>query len=164
MRKAIPIQVRVESARRSFEDRLRELGRPLQTLGEADVLRRFELPSGATLLKTTLSLCPDCLAHVQAAVYVDRGKVFITKDCIAHGLSCALLENDSRYYRLSNKDQWGRRYARQDVVQTPAFAGDSCCGPGSSCGTAPTGDWVHDSSDQRSNKTCTVLVLSLIHI
>jgi uncharacterized radical SAM superfamily Fe-S cluster-containing enzyme len=157
VRKAIPIQVRVESARRSFEARLRDLGRPLQALGEADVLRRFALPSGATLLKTTLSLCPDCLEHVQGAVYVDHGKVFISKDCTAHGLTRALLENDSRYYRLSNKDQWGRRYV-QDVVQTPAFAGDGCCGPGTSCGTVPTGDWVHDSSDQRSNKTCTVLV------
>ena len=29
------------------------------------------------MLKTTLSLCPQCLAHVQAAVYVDGGKVFI---------------------------------------------------------------------------------------
>jgi uncharacterized radical SAM superfamily Fe-S cluster-containing enzyme len=43
-------------------------------------------------------------------------------------------------------------------VQTPAFAGDGCCGPGTSCGPVPTGDWTHDSSDQRSNKTCTVLV------
>jgi uncharacterized radical SAM superfamily Fe-S cluster-containing enzyme len=158
VRKAIPIQVRVESARRSFEERLRELGRPLHALDEADVRRRFELPPGAVLLKTTLSLCPDCLEHVQAVVYVDEGKVFITKHCVAHGLTRALLENDARYYRLSSKDQWGRRYAQQDVVQMPAFAGDGCCGPGTSCGTVPTGDWAHDSSDQRSNKTCTVLV------
>ena len=159
MRKGIRIPVRVESPLRpSFEDRLRELGRPLQALDEADASRRFELPSGATLLKTTLSLCPDCLAHVQAAVYVDGGKVFIRKVCDTHGLSCALLENDARYYRLSNKDQWGRRYAARDVVQTPAFAGDGCCGPDTSCGPVPTGDWIHDSSDQRSNKTCTVLV------
>lgn len=159
MRKGIPIPVRVESPlRRSFEDRLRELGRPLQTLDEGDASHRFELPSGATLLKTTLSLCPDCLAHVQAVVYVDGGKVFISKVCDTHGPSRALLENDARYYRLSNKDQWGRRYAKRDVVQTPAFAGDGCCGPGTSCGPVPTGDWAHDSSDQRANKTCTVLV------
>src|SRR5688572_20872837 len=66
MRKGIPIPVRVEAPLRpSFEDRLRELGRPLQALDEAAASRHFELPTGATLLKTTLSLCPDCLAHVR---------------------------------------------------------------------------------------------------
>ena len=159
MRRAIPIQVRVEPARRpSFEDRLRELRRPLQALDASAAGRQFELPDGATLLKTTLSLCPECLAHVQAAVYSDAGRVFMSKRCPTHGLSRALLENDARYYRLSNKDQWGRRYSEHDIVQTPAFSDGGCCGPGTSCGTVPTGDWTHDSSDQRGNKTCTVLV------
>jgi uncharacterized radical SAM superfamily Fe-S cluster-containing enzyme len=159
VRKAIPIQVRVESARRpSFEDRLRELSQPLQALDQTSASERFQLPGGGSLLKTTLSLCPQCLAHVQAAVYVDGGKVFINKECAKHGLSRALLENDARYYRLSNKDQWGRRYAEQAVVETPAFTGSGCCAPGTSRGTVPTGDWMHDSSDQRSNKTCTVLL------
>jgi uncharacterized radical SAM superfamily Fe-S cluster-containing enzyme len=135
VRKAIPIQVRVESARRpSFEDRLRELSQPLQALDQASASERFQVPGGASLLKTTLSLCPQCLAHVQAAVYVDGGKVFINKECAKHGLSRALLENDARYYRLSNKDQWGRRYAEQAVVETPAFTVSGCCAPGSSCG------------------------------
>jgi len=140
-----------------MENRLREIARPLQGL-EADAARqRFRLPDGASLLKTTLSLCPECLAHVPAAVYSDNGRVLIGKDCNTHGHSSALLENDERFYKLSNKDQWGRRYAQQEVVQTPEF-GSSCCGPAESCGTPPTGDWAHDSSDQRSNKTCTVLV------
>jgi len=158
VRKAIPIQVRVESLRPSFEGRLHDLAGPLRALDARMVSRRFELPDSATLLKTTLSLCPECLSHVPAAVYVDRGKVIISKQCETHGLTRALLENDVRYYRLSNKDQWGRRYADHELTETPAFAGEGCCGPGTSCGTAPTGDWTHDSSDQRSNKTCTVLV------
>jgi len=123
VRRAISIQVRVEPARRpSFEDRLRELRRPLQALDASAAGHQFELPDGATLLKTTLSLCPECLAHVQAAVYSDAGKVFMSKRCPTHGLSRALLENDARYYRLSNKDQWGRRYSEHDIVQTPAFS------------------------------------------
>jgi uncharacterized radical SAM superfamily Fe-S cluster-containing enzyme len=36
--------------------------------------------NGATLLKTTLSLCPECLAHVQAAVYSDAGRVVHDQD------------------------------------------------------------------------------------
>jgi len=93
VRRPIPIEVRVEPARRpSFEDRLRELRRPLQALDASAAGRQFELPDGATLLKTTLSLCPECLAHVQAAVYRDAGKVFMSKRCPTHGLSRALLE------------------------------------------------------------------------
>lgn len=159
MRKPIPVQVRVEAPQRTpFEERLRELRRPLQALDQTDVVRRFQLPVDATLLKTTLSLCPDCLAHVHAAVYVEHGRVLIAKACATHGLSRALLENDARYYRLSNKDQWGRTYTELGVVQTPDFAEGGCCGPGATCATVPTADWTHDSSDQRSNKTCTVLV------
>lgn len=163
MRRAIPIQVRVESPRRvSFEATLQEIARPLQGLDAAGVAGRFDLPGDATLLKTTLSLCPECLGHVQAAVYAAAGRVFISKLCPAHGATRALLENDARYYHLSNKDKWGRKYSQQSVVQTPAFApetGGGCCGPGTSCGATPAaGDWAHDSSDQRANKTCTVLI------
>src|SRR6185312_1566236 len=107
------------------------------------------------------SLCPECLAHVPAAVYADGNRVLMNKVCPTHGLTSALLENDTRYYRLSNKDRWGRHYSDLAVVQVPEFApGDDagCCGPGTSCGPSVPGEWTHDSSDQRSNKTCTVLV------
>lgn len=159
MRKAIPIRVRVESAgTTSFDARLQQIAGSLKDLDAASVAQRFNLPDGATLLKTTLSLCPECLAHVPAAVYVSADKVLINKACVAHGATRAVLENDPRYYRLSNKDRWGQRYADQGIVETPAFAGGACCGPDTTCGTPVTGDWAHDSSDQRSNKTCTVLV------
>src|SRR6185312_710580 len=123
MRKPLSIGVRVESARpRTFEDRLQDIARPLQGMDATQVTQRFALPADATLLKTTLSLCPECLGHVQAAVYAAAGRVFISKLCPAHGATRALLENDARYYHLSNKDQWGRKYSQQSVVQTPAFA------------------------------------------
>ena len=139
-------------------DRLAELSRDLRALDYAEVRRRFEVPPEARLLKTTLSLCSECLAHVPAAVHADGGRVYLNKRCSAHGASRAVLENDERFYFLSNKDRWGRRYAPDRVMDIPAFGG-SCCGPGESCdGGAAEAAWLHDFTDQRSNKTCTVLV------
>jgi 7,8-dihydro-6-hydroxymethylpterin dimethyltransferase len=164
MRKPISIAVRVEPMQaalartESFEARLRRIAQPLQQLDAAQAAQQFALPAHGRLLKTTLSLCPQCLAHVVAAVYVDGVKVLIAKHCATHGASLALLENDARYYHLSNKDQWGRSYAPDRVVQTPAYS-SGCCGPSGSCGSSAGNDvWPHDSSDQRSNKTCTVLI------
>jgi uncharacterized radical SAM superfamily Fe-S cluster-containing enzyme len=164
MRKPISIGVRVESMpvaagrTESFEARMNRIAEPLRQLDAAQAAKKFALPPHARLLKTTLSLCPECLAHVMAAVYVDGEKVLIAKLCATHGASRALLENDARYYHISNKDRWGRSYASDRIVQTPAYA-SSCCGPSGSCASPGAGDvWPHDSSDQRSNKTCTVLI------
>jgi uncharacterized radical SAM superfamily Fe-S cluster-containing enzyme len=158
LRKPISIAVRVESARvDSLQDRLERLAAPLRLLDHAEAFARFELPAESQLLKTTLSLCAECLAHVPAAVYVHQDRVFMRKICEAHGAARVLLENDARYYRLSNKDRWGRAYVSDRTENVPEFAG-GCCAPGESCGPAATGAWTHDSTDQRSNKTCTVLI------
>ena len=163
MRKPIAIAVRGESARADgttaapFEARLQQISLSLKALDATEAAARFELPAHAGLLKTTLSLCPDCLQHVPAAVYVEGRRVLIGKRCPSHGISRALLENDARYYHLSSKDRWGRLYAPQRVVRTPEFS-PACCGPGETCGPEVADAWPHDSSDQRSNKTCTVLV------
>jgi len=157
LRKPISIAVKVEAPRDSLDSRLESLAAPLRTLEPAEVIARFELPSESQLLKTTLSLCADCLAHVPAAVYTHEGRVFMRKRCDMHGAATALLENDARYYRLSNKDRWGRAYVADRTEVVPEFAG-SCCAPGESCGPTATGVWPHDSTDQRSNKTCTVLI------
>lgn len=157
-----PISIRVDHAGEAplaFAERLSQLSRELRALDYATVRQRFEVPREARLLKTTLSLCPECLAHVPAAVYAEAGRVLIGKQCERHGSSRALLENDERYYFLSNKDHWGRRYAPDRVMDIPQFGG-SCCGPGQSCGGDAGDDaaWLSDFTDQRSNKTCTVLV------
>jgi uncharacterized radical SAM superfamily Fe-S cluster-containing enzyme len=162
LRKSIPISVRVEArpAPDSLQTRLEALSAPLRMLSAEEVSRSHELPAGAELLKTTLSLCAECLAHVPAAVYIAQGRVFISKRCDLHGLARALLENDARYYRLSNKDRWGRAYVGDRTEHVPEFGG-ACCGPGESCGpgeNARSDPWTRDSTDQRSNKTCTVLV------
>ena len=112
MRKSIPIGVRVEArpAPDTLHSRLEALAGPMRQMPEDEVRRWHELPAEAELFKTTLSLCAECLAHVPAAVYAVRGRVFMSKRCPTHGLARALLENDARYYKLSNKDRWGRAY------------------------------------------------------
>jgi len=159
MREPIPIRLEhADEAKVAFAERLSQLSQDLRALDYATVRRRFEVPADARLLKTTLSLCPECLAHVPAAVYSHDGRVFIGKQCARHGASRALLENDERFYFLSNKDHWGRRYAPDRVMDIPEFGG-GCCGPGDSCDSGPDdAGWLDDFTDQRSNKTCTVLV------
>ncbi|HET9472880.1 MAG TPA: radical SAM protein [Steroidobacteraceae bacterium] len=161
MRKSIPIGVRVEGRppADSLRTRLEVLAAPLRAMSADEVRREHELPAAAELLKTTLSLCAECLAHVPAAVYAAQGRVFMSKRCATHGLARALLESDERFYRLSNKDRWGRAYVTDRTEHVPEFDG-ACCGPGDSCGStgpSPT-PWTYDSTDQRSNKTCTVLI------
>lgn len=162
MGKPLGISIRVErpngpGTAETLESRLAALAAPLRELDAAEVARRFELPAGAELLKTTLSLCAECLAHVPAAVFASAGRVYMEKRCGTHGAARALLENDARWYRLSSKDRWGRAYVADRTEVVPEFGG-ACCGPGESCGTPASGAWPHDSTDQRSNKTCTVLV------
>jgi uncharacterized radical SAM superfamily Fe-S cluster-containing enzyme len=141
----------------AFDARLECVAAALRTLTETEVRARFSLNPHDTLLKTTISLCPDCLEHVGAAVVHRGSSVWICKYCEAHGRSDALLETDARFYRLSSKDRWGRPYAdflRQDI---PSFGSSSCCGSNQSCGTfTPSVD--DDFSNQTGNKTCTVLV------
>lgn len=154
------IAITLDARKPSFESRLGAISAAVRALDETQVRSRFELPASARLLKTTISLCADCLAHVPAAVFAESGKVLLAKHCGLHGLQRALLENDERYYYLSNKDRWGRIYAPDRVMEIPAFdGGTSCCGPGQSCGpSANVTPWAHDFSDQRANKSCTVLV------
>jgi uncharacterized radical SAM superfamily Fe-S cluster-containing enzyme len=149
--------IRVE-APVSFDSRLERIAAPLRALDEAAVRARFALADDVRLLKTTLSLCATCLAHVPAAVYEAGGRVLLAKICSEHGTDRAVLENDARYYFLSNKDRWGRCYATDRVMDFPAFDGGGCCAPGESCGTGAPPAWRQDFSDQRANKSCTVLV------
>ncbi|HSU53127.1 MAG TPA: radical SAM protein, partial [Candidatus Dormibacteraeota bacterium] len=111
----------------------------------------FQLQSYDQLLKCTVSLCPECLAHVPALVFARDGRVLMRKHCETHGFSEAVLENDLEFYHLSNKDRWGRAYATQKALSFPEFG--SACGGG--CGDY-TGDALF--ADQSGNKSCTILV------
>src|SRR5260221_504482 len=159
MARAFPVCVRVEPRvpSASLESRLAAVAAPLRNLDIDQVRALFSLPPETQVLKTTLSLCPDCLAHVRAAVYVAQGRVLMAKVCAVHGRSLAVIENDERYYQLSNKDRWGRAYDASRVTHVPAY-GAPCCAAGEDCSTPAADEWHHDFSDQRSNKSCTILV------
>jgi 7,8-dihydro-6-hydroxymethylpterin dimethyltransferase len=128
----------------------------------------FELGAHTRVLKTTISLCPECLSHVPAIVFTRGGRVLMRKRCAVHGPSLAVLENDERFYFLSNKDVSGRTFAPDRVFDIPPFAApgaSACCAEGETCGPtegAQAGDGnatgAADATDQLANKTCTVLV------
>jgi uncharacterized radical SAM superfamily Fe-S cluster-containing enzyme len=160
MARPFPVAVRAAQPPRSalLEDRLETVAAPLRTLSMLEARRLFEVPSDAPVLKTTLSLCPECLSHVGAAVYVDSRRVLISKRCPEHGISRAVIENDERFYRLSNKDRWGRAYDSSRVDHVPAYQG-GCCGEGEECAPADVfAGGLEDLTDQRANKSCTILV------
>src|SRR5215831_17702053 len=94
----------------SLSSRLEDIRQQLLTLDEAAALNFFELKDFNLLLKTTISLCAECLAHVPALVFTRRGQALMRKHCDQHGFSETLLESDEKFYHLSNKDRWGRRF------------------------------------------------------
>lgn len=117
----------------------------LRGMDEAATLAWFGRPTHDRLLKTTVSLCPECLAFVPALVYEAGGRVLAAKRCAAHGDQTAVWENDARWYHLSNKDRHGRAFAPDRLVHIPELG--TCCADGA-C----------DPADQMGNKTCTILV------
>src|SRR5690348_5905788 len=93
---------------RALDARLEALAAPLRSLDERAVRSAFALADDDVLLKTTLSLCPTCLAHVPAAVLQRGRQVWLHKRCPTHGAGAAVIENDIAFYRVSSKDRWGR--------------------------------------------------------
>jgi len=72
--------------------------------------------SGATVLKRTRTLCPDCLKPVIGLTFEHERKVYLERTCPEHGVRVALLSSDRRHY-----------YLRHEVPH-PAPAA-SCCAP-----------------------------------
>jgi 7,8-dihydro-6-hydroxymethylpterin dimethyltransferase len=149
----------------SFEDQLERIAKPLRALSEADIQRQFSVAAADTLIKTTLSLCPNCLTHVPAVVVNRANKIWLLKHCKEHGHSSAVIENDSRFYHVSSKDRWGTIYASAQRLDIPQYSNsNACCGPDDSCAPSSPNDsnkkqsGLPQFSDQTNNKTCTVLV------
>lgn len=141
----------------ALEEQLARLRDGLVHLHEIDVRRQFRLETGCRVLKTTISLCPVCLTHVPAVTYSSSGKVWMKKECPQHGASNCIIENDETFYFLSNKDRWGRCYAKDRILSFPEY-GEGCCGgacDGSNTINSPPGMGF---TDQSQNKACTVLV------
>lgn len=162
-------------APRTLEESLAGLRAKLQSLDEAQARALFALEPHDEPLKSTISLCPTCLQHAPALVYRRGRRVLMHTRCDAHGASAALLENDERYYQLSNRDRWGRRYAQRSEHYIPDYAplvgGSACCADGSSCepGSAEANPEAARAvftpapspylfADQSRTKSCTVLV------
>ena len=84
-------------------------------------------------LKTTSSVCSQCLEHVPATVAERDGQVVLTKTCSTHGVEQALLASDARLY-------WNPSDAR-------------ACGAGGCCGTNHSCTLVFEITE-RCNLTC----------
>tara|TARA_R110002111_G_scaffold150307_3_gene217247 strand:+ start:1326 stop:2747 length:1422 start_codon:yes stop_codon:yes gene_type:complete len=78
------------------------------------------------LVKQTSSLCPICLAQIDAEVYARDGKVYQRKACAEHGTFDVLINSDERYYY----DSRGVNSTKSDS------SADGCCSSGCGCGPA----------------------------
>jgi uncharacterized radical SAM superfamily Fe-S cluster-containing enzyme len=134
----------------SPDARLKSLREKLMPLDAAAAVGYFQLQDYNQLLKSTISLCPECLKHVPALVFARGVQVQIRKHCEQHGFSEAVLENDLEFYHLSNKDRWGRAYAEGKTLNFRESNSD--CGAG--CGDYGPEEMF---ADQSRNKSCTIL-------
>src|SRR3990172_5876624 len=50
------------------------------------------------LPQKTSSLCPECLAVIEAELYEEEGKVYMMKECADHGLFKDIISSDVRIY------------------------------------------------------------------
>jgi 7,8-dihydro-6-hydroxymethylpterin dimethyltransferase len=149
----------------SFAAQLERIAGPLRAMDQSQIHSVFGLTPADLLIKSTLSLCPQCLNHVPAVVVNRNQKIWLLKRCHEHGQSAAVIENDPQFYRVSSKDRWGTIYADQHRLDIPQFDSNlSCCAPGESCAPNITDEVdtpklePSNFADQTSNKTCTVLV------
>jgi uncharacterized radical SAM superfamily Fe-S cluster-containing enzyme len=140
-----------------FPQRISAIRRRLLGMDEAASIDFFAVRGFDRVLKTTVSLCPECLEHVPAIVITRAGRVVMCKRCDVHGASEARLESDENFYFLSNKDRSGRRFADDRVVQIREYAGGGCCGAkGSGCRESVEAAFG-PYTDQLANKSCTLL-------
>lgn len=127
----------------------------LATMDEPSARRYFAARAQDKLLKSTIGVCNSCLKYCAALIFQRDKKVWITAYCLSHGHATSLVENDSEFYRLSNKDICGIRYTNDRVFDIPQYSG--CCGKEASCGKATT-ERPTNHHDQMTNKSCTVLL------
>ena len=83
------------------------------------------------VIKTTTSICPECLKKIPADVVEKNSRVYMLKTCDEHGDFSALLASDVRHY-----------YVADPNIEEVAC----CCGPNQHCG------------DQVENHSCNMLI------
>jgi uncharacterized radical SAM superfamily Fe-S cluster-containing enzyme len=137
---------------KKYSPLLEKLSKELKGYSLQQVKDFFELADQSKIYKSTISVCEHCLEHNKAIIYQQDNKVWIKNNCIEHGFSINLIENDVSFYKLSNKDLWGKKYQQNNEFYIPEYS--SCCGPSnSSCCAKPD-----NYTSQLLNKSCTVLV------
>lgn len=57
-----------------------------------------------TVLKHTISLCPECFADIPAAILEIEGRVIMRKSCPEHGLFHGVVERDAEFYKLVQRN------------------------------------------------------------
>lgn len=65
-----------------------------------------EIRPGENLIRTTASLCPECLKTIGAEIFERDGKVWIRKRCGRHGITEDVYWGDYEMYKFAEK--WGR--------------------------------------------------------
>ena len=94
-------------------------------------------------IKTTTSICPECLAKVEATVFARHGGVYMDKFCAEHGRFTALLASDPKHY-----------YVADSAVESLVC----CCGPGGCGPSSSTEESGKHVGDQVANHSCNMLI------
>ena len=92
-------------------------------------------------IKSTTSICPDCLEAIGAQVFERQGGIWMDKECIHHGRFSALLSSDARHY--------------YEPAVRPV-QGTSCCG--NSCGLPAAEISPGSNSAPWTQHSCTILI------
>ena len=92
-------------------------------------------------IKLTTSICPQCLASIEAQVLERGDEVWMDKSCDQHGRFSALLSSDIKHYFEPSAQP---------------MEGKSCCG--SSCGQPGSALESMDDSAAWANHSCTILI------
>ncbi|MDH5807031.1 MAG: radical SAM protein [Candidatus Methanomethylicaceae archaeon] len=82
-------------------------------------------------IKTTKSLCPECLRVIDAEIYEDNGKVYIRKTCEIHGNFKDLYWSDYSLFEKANKYEY-----IGDGIKNPRTSIDKGCPY--DCGICPS--------------------------
>jgi 7,8-dihydro-6-hydroxymethylpterin dimethyltransferase len=86
-------------------------------------------------IKTTQSICPECLKALDATIFEDEGKVFIKKTCPEHGEYTELYWSDyDQYVRAENFRYEGTAWKTPAQKRSWAAPQTAACAPN----TTPT--------------------------
>jgi len=70
------------------------------------------------IIKTTKSICPDCLKALDATIFEEDGKVFIKKECPEHGPFQELYWSDYEQYQRAEKFRYDGNGIENPRTQT----------------------------------------------